>query len=641
MKVSSPYIPLSTLLLAMFIHITSVSAETGIKLIRDIYPGSNPSSPIMITDVNGSAFFLAKSGDTYGGHEYGLWHSDGTTEGTQFIIDLDNPEYSGTYGEFTAFNNLLIFRARTSDGDELWKSDGTAAGTVMIKDIYPGQNSVGHANSSYPENLTAIDLDGDQQDDIVVFTARTKEYGKELWRTDGTTEGTYLIKNIHEGSASLDSDSISSHTMSYAVMNNIFYFTAIATPYTDNTGSYIGGYELWRSDGTNSGTYLVKDLTPFINIPYGPGSSNPWNLTTLNNTLIFSASAKDIGNELFKSDGSFAGTVLLKDINPNGSSSPSNMLQVDDKIYFFADDGTHGRELWVTDGSSAGTHLVKDFVAGNAGITNSFAVSSSSRDRAVFDNMTAFKGQLFFRFNDGSANHGFELWKSDGTEEGTYLVKDIATSVDSSGYANSSYPDELTVVGNILYFSAWDPVFYRELWQSDGTAEGTMMVADLQYDDQIPWASSNPSQLSNINNSLFFSAHTDGFGETPWVGRELWTISDATPPLIPLRQSTAEFDANTGKLTIDVIEVQDISGTTNYSAVLFIVPSSNPLLLELDLDQVTTTDNEHKKIAATFNNTGKLTIPNVQANNTLYHLTLQLVSSNPIQFSVLAVSLQQ
>src|SRR5262245_13708019 len=112
------------------------------------------------------------------------------------------------------------------------------------------------------------------------------------------------------------------------------------TYFTANDG--VHGSELWRSDGTAAGTVLVKHVVA------GIGSSSPRDLTNVNGMLFFSAYSASTGRELWKSDGTAAGTVLVKDIYPGSNSypDPRYLTDVNGTLFFTADDGTHGRELW-------------------------------------------------------------------------------------------------------------------------------------------------------------------------------------------------------------------------------------------------------------------------------------------------------
>ncbi|MEG4166616.1 MULTISPECIES: ELWxxDGT repeat protein, partial [unclassified Microcoleus] len=262
-------------------------------------------------------------------------------------------------------------------------------------------------------------------------------------------------------------------------VNGVLYFIPI-TPYK--------GQELWKSDGTAAGTVLVKDINPGIWV-----SSFPSNLTNVNGTLYFQASDGTNGKELWKSDGTVAGTVLVKDIKPGilGSLSDiQDLTNVNGTLYFNADDGTNGKELWKSDGTAAGTVLVKDIYPGEIG-SDPYG-------------LTNVNGTLYFQAG------GKELWKSDGTAAGTVLFKDINPGISGSS-------KNATNVNGIWYFQADDGINGYELWKSDETAAGTVLVKDI-----YPGTSNSfPYGLTNVNGTLYFTAD-DGIN-----GNELWK-SDGT-----------------------------------------------------------------------------------------------------------------
>jgi len=148
---------------------------------------------------------------------------------------------------------------------------------------------------------------------------------------------------------------------------------------------------------------------------------------------------------------------LVADIHPGpATSAPSDIVDAGGTILFAADGGGHGVELWRSDGTSAGTFMVKDIRAGPAG--------SSPRQ------LTRLGGNVFFVADDGAS--GLELWKTNGTATGTVLVRDIWPG------AKSSNPRELVASGGLVFFAAWDGVHGFELWRSDGTTNGTFMTRD-------------------------------------------------------------------------------------------------------------------------------------------------------------------
>ena len=195
--------------------------------------------------------------------------------------------------------------------------------------------------------------------------------------------------------------------------------------------------------------------------------------------LYFTATDGQNGVELWRSNGTSSGTVMVADIDPGwNGSTPAELEPVGNVLYFTADDGLLGRELWKSNGTSSGTVLVEDVIAGPA-----------SSDPVE---LTAVGGTLFFAVDDGI--HGTELWKSTGN--GASLVREI----NSGG---SSYASDLTAIGNEVYFAADDGLIGKELCKSDGTYQGTHLVKDVRTDGT---ASSYPS-LFQAGTCRIFSDH--------------------------------------------------------------------------------------------------------------------------------------
>ncbi len=148
---------------------------------------------------------------------------------------------------------------------------------------------------------------------------------------------------------------------------------------------------------------LLAGMPALIDIVAGAGASNPSDFTNVNNTVFFRATDPTNGYELWKSDGTGTGTVLVKDIRPGAPGSyPGYLINVNGTLLFRANDGSNGYELWKSDGTGAGTVQVKDI---QPGASNSFTYF-----------LTNVNGTLFFSANDGTS--GQELWKSDGTGAG-------------------------------------------------------------------------------------------------------------------------------------------------------------------------------------------------------------------------------
>ena len=347
-----------------------------------------------------------------------------------------------------------------------------------------------------------------------------EQTGQELWRSDGTSAGTFMVKDIGPGiNPGVGVDGYNSS----AILAGNYYFAAkgpVQNYWTGVDSLEAAGLELWRSDGTREGTNPFIDLTPTHTVPHGYDWSRPDNLTHFKNGIIFSAYGTDKGNELWWTDGTYDGTQIVKDIFPNDgsgtpcgnssiSSFPGDFILTGDVLFFTACDGTHGRELWVTNGTESGTKMVIDLTPG--------------ADGTIITERTAFNGMLYFVYDDGDENHGNELWRTDGTAAGTMLVKDIAGGVDSFERAINSDPADLTVVNYQMYFSAWSPEYARELWVTNGTTEGTKMFEEMYPGDY--WGS-NPNSLAYFDSTLFFSATSENYVPgLPYTGYELWKVN--------------------------------------------------------------------------------------------------------------------
>lgn len=324
------------------------------------------------------------------------------------------------------FNNEMVFAADDGTGTALWKSDGTTVGTVMLKPI------------ALSLNFMNIRADFTIVDGTLFFTAQDATAGMELWKTDGTSAGTVRVKDIKPGLTS------SNPTELTAVGDKLFF----VAPSAANKG-----IELWVSDGTSAGTQVVKDIYP------GSNSSDPAHLTAVNGSLYFVAKDGLHGRELWQSDGTAAGTFMTKDIRPGAASSnPNKMIDVNGTLFFEAHDGVHGKELWKSDGSEAGTALLKDITPGPS--------SSAAFVADHINHMISVNGRLFFT----AFHNGHRLWTSDGTTAGTIPL----TSADAIEFGFLD-PD-MEVYNNELYFLAQSDWDVTELWKSDGTVAGTQQI---------------------------------------------------------------------------------------------------------------------------------------------------------------------
>ena len=274
---------------------------------------------------------------------------------------------------------------------------------------------------------------------------------QELWVSDGSSDGTHLLKDINPAGSSAPGYLMPAGS-------KLFFFA------DDGTGQ-----ALWISDGSPERTEKLKVLTP-------DGTGDPG--VAVNGRAFFAANDGTNGNELWISDQTSDGTVLVRDVNPGeGSATPQNLTRLGDTLYFTAYDGQNPG-LWKSDGTPDGTQLVLPYM------------------QPAY--LTPVESTLYF-VEPGPTN---TLWKTDGTEAGTMPIRP---------FPGASLHD-LTDVNGRLFFTASDPGTGPELWTTDGTDAGTVLVSDIRPGA----AGSDPSRLFAVGTKLFFSAD-DGTGQALWV----------------------------------------------------------------------------------------------------------------------------
>lgn len=363
---------------------------------------------------------VAQAGDGtlyWPGLPSGLWRSNGTAAGTFYLRFFSN-----YVSPVMAIGSTMFVHGDDGSGTgvELWKTDGTIAGTVLVKDINPGAAS---------SNLSFL---GAVANGLYFFEATHPSYGAEPWVSDGTAAGTQLLKDVRPGAAGSTAG-----LRWFTAVNGKVYFSA-------DDGTH--GPEMWITDGTTAGTQMLTDR------PTGAGFANT---TALGSLALFVAHDSLTGSELWRSNGTPAGTVLVKDIYTGTcsgspcSSDPEGLVAVGGNVLFTAEDGSSGRELWRSDGTNAGTVRVKDIKPGAASGVPSPLTGLYSKTRPI-------GGVFYFAANDGTT--GSEPWRSDGTAAGTYRVADVNPGPSDGG------PGFFANAGGRVVFAVDDGVHGLEPW---------------------------------------------------------------------------------------------------------------------------------------------------------------------------------
>jgi ELWxxDGT repeat protein len=447
-------------------------------------------------EFQGKLFFVSHD-DANG---LGIYYTDGSLSGTQLLKTI--AIYAvGSPGrqDFIEYNGRLFFLADDgTHGYELWATDGTTSGTQMVKDIAPGISNAG----------ISIDFGMVLFNNKLFFIANDGMHGRELWVSDGTTNGTNLIKDINANGDAFVS------TVHFTLYNGILYFIA-----TDVTN---GHPRVWKTDGTATGTVFAdlawSDLGDKI-------------LAVLNGKLWITSTStnpfKPSIDDIYISDGTPSGTYLLAD-------SANSFYNNSQSFYFYINnygkmitDGIHAlvktdTAIYISDGTANGTKQVKGINSFQEAIfsNGSFYLADTGIYRLTTSDgslqfLTATEGKANFIECNGKVcflsslgNFGREPWVTDGTAAGTFRLKDTNPG-SSDGIELNKIWNGISY-NNKFYFTARNVNWPDSIiWVTDGTIAGTQRILHPKTVQDI-------SLKTVYNNCLFFNSEFDNAGYETW-----------------------------------------------------------------------------------------------------------------------------
>ncbi|MEK7951745.1 hypothetical protein [Luteolibacter soli] len=335
-----------------------------------------------------------------------LWVTDGTPRGTRLLVDHSELPNAGDPKDFVQAGGTWFYSTLVGDTAQLWKTDGTPAGTSRI--VAADGTTPGPASGE----LVVF------QDHVYFLTPLENENGKTaLWRSDGTAAGTIKLKDTWHGETGEKAVGLS------AAAGKLLFSVRLGD-----------SQRLWQSDGTANGTVAVTPAAIFRRDTIKP--------------------AIDLGN----------GVAIF----PAQQGPPSQEEPHPESRY----------QWWRHD--STGTHAIPLPTSDHHFV-----------DLYMWDRLHTLAGSQVFYTAQGE--YGPSLWVTDGTEAGTRELR-------TPGTIFPLQPRNFLAVGNTAYFSARDDTQFQELWRSDGTPEGTALVTDIGPGD------SYPEGLKLMNGQLYFSA---------------------------------------------------------------------------------------------------------------------------------------
>lgn len=446
-------------------NLVATDGYVFIAVYNKIYRVDANNNTVLYFEKTGSV--SAGISDLYAHNNAVIWHMREPNSQTMIYA---GKESVGSHKEVEKLNDYIYFRDHEGVGKYFYYSEAGYKGNPQLHRLDTEkltQEDVGSTSDPYV---------GQKCFEMVAFNGQLYFQGivsgdVELWKTGSSNASTALVKDT-------DTDT-SGRPETMVVAGNKLYFSA----YTRKNGR-----ELWVTDGSTSGTQLAADVHE------GPESSEMGTvMAPLGNSVISPAYSHAYGRELWLSNGNEKGTQLLSELNPTidyGNQQVRDFITIGDQLFFHANDSMHGAELWVTEGTEQSTQFLDNI---NVSILPS-----------EFTEYIEYKGQLYgtaFSFSEG-----VELYKSDGTPEGSGYVT-------PSDLFSSSAPQDYCILNESLYFIASTGLLGNNtLFTSDGTKAGTKTVnnGDKKAFDLV-------ENLIEYKEQLYFGGATTDAGLEPFV----------------------------------------------------------------------------------------------------------------------------
>ena len=414
----------------------------------------------------------------------------------------------------------------------------------LVDDLAPGPAS------SDPQDLTAMN-------GTLFFTAWTPGHGRQLWRTNGTAKGTVMLTHVPVGADPRD----------LTVADGVLFFSA---------RDPLHGRELWKSNGATAGTVMVSDIAP------GPTGSDPTDITYAvgqqlpnppNQVLVyFSARSPGHGRQLWKSNGTATGTVMVTDVNPRRAGlRPGDIAPaVGTTAMFSGDDGIHGREPWVTNGTAAGTAMYEDLNPGPAG-SDPADITPTFYDVGILAQFTIW----YFSANDGRHGREFFVAYLHGPPPEVYDINPGPASSDPGPFDSVAAETGLLAAttaasGRELFEVQQPPPSPPDAGRQPGTVTQVPGVGPGNGSDPV-LAPAN--QIGTMPFLLLPVTRTYFAGEDAGQGRQLWQ-ADEVVTVTPGEAGTVGFDVSGLRLVDDInpagADPQDLTsvgGTPAFEAV--------------------------------------------------------------------------